>query len=91
PPDRRLGPDPWGTGDLHRSATQPAAYRPVGRLSARRAQHVPASDCGGAVRAHLGSSLDLLDAMPALRGESRQRQVVTPVSRPLRLYPDENA
>jgi hypothetical protein len=64
--------------------------RPAGRISARRAQHVPAGDGGGAVRAHLDSSLDLLDAMPALRGESRQRRVVTPVSSPLRLYPDEN-
>jgi hypothetical protein len=83
PTDRRLGSDPWGTGDLHRPATQPAAYRPAGRLSARRAEHVPAGDGGCAVRAHVGSSLDLLDAMPALRRESRQRPVVTSVSRHL--------
>lgn len=90
PPDRRLGSDPWGTGDLHRPATRPAAHRPAGRLPARRPEHVPAGDGSGAVRTHFDSSLDLLDAMPALRGESRQRRVVTPVSRPLRLYPDEN-
>ena len=66
---------------------------PIDRLEGFRpggAQHVSAGDGGGAARAHPDSSLDLLDAMPALRGESRQRRVVTPVSRPLRLYPDEN-
>ncbi len=88
--DRRLGSDPWGAGDLHRPAAGSAAHRPAGRLSARRAQHVPAGDGGGVVWAHFDPSLDLLDAMPLLRGESRQRRVVTPVSRPLRLYPDEN-
>lgn len=62
PTDRRLGSDPWGTGDLHRPATQPAAYRPAGRLPARRAQHVSAGDGGGVVRANLDSSLDLPDA-----------------------------
>jgi hypothetical protein len=66
-PDRRLGSDPWGTGDLHRPAARPAAHRPAGRFPARRAQHVPAGDGGGAVRAHLDSSLDLLYAMPVLR------------------------
>jgi gamma-glutamylcyclotransferase (GGCT)/AIG2-like uncharacterized protein YtfP len=58
-------------------------------LHARRAQHVPAGDGGGAARAHLDCRLDLLDAMPRLRGKSRQRRVVTSVSRPLRPYPDE--
>ena len=48
PPDWRLGSDPWGTGDLHRPAARPAAHRPAGRLPARRAQHVPAGDGGGA-------------------------------------------
>ena len=75
---------------LHRPATRPATHRPVGRISVRGAQHVSAGDGGGAVRAHLDSSLDLLDAMPVLRGESRQRPVVTPVSRHLRPYPDES-
>jgi len=60
------------------------------QFAARRAKHVSASDGGGVVWAHFDPSLDLLDAMPLLRGESRQRRVVTPVSRPLRLYPDEN-
>ena len=46
------------------------AHRPAGRLPALRPQHVPAGDGGGAMRAHLGSSLDLLDAMPCLRGKS---------------------
>lgn len=36
PPDRRLGSDPWGAGDLHRPAARPAARRPAGRLPARR-------------------------------------------------------
>jgi len=75
---------------LHRPAARPAAHRPAGRISVRGAQHVSAGDGGGAVRAHLDSSLDLLDAMPVLRGESRQRPVVTPVSRHLRPYPDES-
>lgn len=42
--DRRLGSEPWGTGDLHRPAARPAAHLPVGRLPARLAQHVPAGD-----------------------------------------------
>jgi hypothetical protein len=62
PPDRRLGSDPWRAGDLHRSAARSAAHRPAGRIPARRAQHVPAGDGGGAVRAHLDYGLDLPDA-----------------------------
>ncbi len=64
--------------------------RPAGRISASRAQHVPAGDGGGAVRGHPDFRMDLLDAMPALRGERRQRPVVTSVSRLLPPYPDES-
>jgi hypothetical protein len=49
-----------------------SAHRPAGRISVQRARHVSAGDGVGAVQAHFGSSLGLLDAMPALRGKSRQ-------------------
>lgn len=40
------------------------------------------------MRAHFDPLLDLLDAMPALCGKSRQWPVVTPMSRSLRPYPN---
>lgn len=72
----------------HRPASRSSAHRPAGRLPAQRPQHVPARDGGAVMQAHLNSSLDLLDAMPALRGKSRQWPAVTPENRSLRLYPD---
>ena len=48
--------------------------------------YVSAGDGGGAVRAHLDSSLDLLDAMPVSRRESRQWQLGAHLSCCLRLF-----
>jgi hypothetical protein len=90
-PDRGLGSDPWGTGDLHRPKARPVAHRPAGRLQAWLAQHVPACDVGSAARAYFDFSLDLFDAMPALGEESLHWPVTAPVSRYLRPYPDESA
>ena len=92
-PQRALPPIDRLEGLRYASCSAPfglACGHPWSSSPARRAQHVPAGDGGGVEWAHLDPGLGLLDAIPALRGESRQRPVVTPVSRHLRPYPDES-